>query len=39
MQSPDILAEIALLAASKAQREAWARLGKGNGLLPIHPAK
>lgn len=39
MQSPDILAEIALLAASRAQREGWAKVGKGNGRLPVHPAK
>lgn len=35
MQSPDLLALAALLAASQAQREAWARIGKGNGRLPV----
>lgn len=39
MQSPDVLALAALLAASKAQREGWAKVGKGNGRLPVHPAK
>lgn len=34
MQSPDALALAALLAASQAQREALALLGKGNGRLP-----